>query len=286
MAAYNVSDDIQLACDVLGMPMRELAERLGVSEVALDRWKSGAEEPSSPDLEALYAYAFKRGLRLNQIKSQLYEERLGSQGCIAVFHGAKTSIEGPLTVAKSRVNNDFGQGFYCGENFSQSAMFVSSFPTSSVYVFGFDPRGLKVRRFAVDQDWMLAIAWFRGRLGAYADHERIARIRESVADADYVVAPIADNRMFEIIDSFIDGEITDVQCQHCLSATQLGNQYVFLNEAALGHLNLCERCYLSVGEKKAYLAVRQDDSKVGSDKVKVAKRQFRGQGRYIDEVLA
>jgi len=31
--------------------------------------------------------------------------------------------------------------------------------------------------------------------------------------------------MFEIIDSFIEGEITDVQCQHCLSATNLGKQY-------------------------------------------------------------
>ena len=33
---------------------------------------------------------------------------------------------------------------------------------------------------------------------------------------------------FEIIDRFIDGEITDVQCQHCLSATNLGKQYVII----------------------------------------------------------
>ena len=28
-------------------------------------------------------------------------------------------------------------------------------------------------------------------------------------DCDYIIAPIADNRMFKIIDSFIEGEITD-----------------------------------------------------------------------------
>ena len=39
---------------------------------------------------------------------------------------------------------------------------------------------------------------------------------------------------FEIIDRFIDGEITDVQCQHCLSATNLGKQYVFI-----GIKNVC-----------------------------------------------
>ena len=39
---------------------------------------------------------------------------------------------------------------------------------------------------------------------------------------------------FEIIESFIDGEITDVQCQHCLSATNMGKQYVFI-----GIKNVC-----------------------------------------------
>lgn len=51
--------------------------------------------------------------------------------------------------------------------------------------------------------------------------------------------------MFEIIDSFIDGEITDIQCQHCLSATNLGMQYVFVSEKALSQITLLERCYLT-----------------------------------------
>lgn len=34
--------------------------------------------------------------------------------------------------------------------------------------------------------------------------------------ADYVIAPIAGNRMFQIIDEFAAGEITDAQCEHAL----------------------------------------------------------------------
>lgn len=39
--------------------------------------------------------------------------------------------------------------------------------------------------------------------------------------------------MFRIIDSFIEGEITDEQCIHCLAATNLGLQYVFKTKKCL-----------------------------------------------------
>ena len=71
------------------------------------------------------------------------------------------------------------------------------------------------------------IAYFRGRLGEFEQSSVVIELICAIRDIDYIIAPIADNRMFEIIDSFIDGEITDVQCRHCLSATNLGNQYVF-----------------------------------------------------------
>ena len=91
--------------------------------------------------------------------------------------------------------------------------------------------------------------------------------------------------MFEIIDSFIAGEITDVQCQHCLSATNLGMQYVFISEKALSHITLLERCYLSELEKKDYLSSRQEGFKMNTDKVKLAKKQYRNQGEYIEDIL-
>lgn len=58
---------------------------------------------------------------------------------------------------------------------------------------------------------------------------------------DYVVAPIADNRMYQIIEDYIDGAITDAQCQHALAATDLGNQYVLKTQKAVSRLNILER---------------------------------------------
>ena len=91
--------------------------------------------------------------------------------------------------------------------------------------------------------------------------------------------------MFEIIDSFIDGEITDIQCQHCLSATNLGNQYVFVTQKALSQVEILRHCYLCEAEKQSYISARHKDSKVSNDKVKIARKQYRGQGKYIEEIL-
>lgn len=286
MEDFRFSEDIELVKELLNMSYRDLAERIGVDPVTISRWKGGDYAPSSASQMAFYDFAFREGVRLNDIKAQLHKEQLGAAGLIPLFHGAKREIAGPLSLAHSRPANDFGCGFYCGESLEQSAMFVSGYPASSVYIFSFNPAGLSSRTYRVDRDWMLSIGWFRGKLSAYAEHEKIAALREQLDGIDYLVAPIADNRMFEILNQFMDGEITDVQCQHCLSATNLGNQYVLLTERALAQTSCVERCFLSDEEKSAYVRERQRGASVGADKVRIARRQFRGQGLYIDEVLS
>jgi hypothetical protein len=165
-------------------------------------------------------------------------------------------------------------------------MFVSAFPSSSVYAFAFDPSGLMGLDFHVDQRWMLAIAWFRGWLGDYAEHPLVIEVREQVKTADYVTAPIADNSMFNTVNAFIEGEITDIQCQHSLSATNLGRQYVCLSLRALDALEMRQRCFLPESEKASYLETRRQESAVSNSKAKEAKRLFRNEGRYIEEVLS
>ncbi|MGN0038169.1 MAG: DUF3990 domain-containing protein [Coriobacteriales bacterium] len=286
MHGYRFADDIELVCELLEMTGADLARELGVAPVSVSRWKTGASRPSEKSTAAFYDLAFEKGLRLNQIKAQLQRELIGNRGHVSVFHGAKGELEGELSLEHSKPGNDFGRGFYCGESLEQSAMFVVGYPSSSIYILDFDPEGLERAEYGVDQDWMLTVAWFRGKLRSYAGHERIDALASRVAKADYVVAPIADNRMFETIDSFIDGEITDVQCQHCLSATNLGSQYVFTSEAALRQVAITEHCFLAGREKRHYLESRKQELAVGSDKVKAARRLFRGQGRYIEEILS
>ena len=282
---YQVIQDIETVMELKELTMEEFAKELGVSRVTINNWLLGNTDISERNIAAFYEYAFQKGIRLNKIKEQLYTEDLSGGSEVLVFHGAKTSIEGKLSLACSKRKNDFGAGFYCGESLEQSAMFVATFPSSSLYMLKFHCENLKKKEFAVNREWMLMIAYFRERLGEYVNTEIIKTLIGEFRDVDYIVAPIADNRMFEIIDQFIDGEITDIQCQHCLSATNLGNQYVFISEKALNQVEILERCYLANAEKEAYLLARQESYEMNRDKVKIARKQYRDQGNYIEDIL-
>lgn len=276
--------DIEIVMELLHITAQELADSIGVTATTISRWRKSEEQVSSSNLNAFYNFAFGKGIRLNKIKEQLFKEECNSNSTI-LFHGAKTYIDGQISIERSKNTNDFGKGFYCGESLEQSAMFVAGYPESSLYILEFDKTDLSYAQLNVDRDWMLLIAYFRNKLAYYANHPIIQNLLAKLEGVDYIIAPIADNRMFEIIDSFIEGEITDVQCQHCLSATNLGNQYVFVTDRALSQLQIKRHCYLASEEKSYYLTYKHEESRIGNDKVKVARKQYRGQGYYIEDIL-
>ena len=284
MNKFELCTDIEIVMELLGISASELAERIGVTPTTISRWRQNEEQASVSNLNSFYNFVFSEGIRLNKIKEQLFKEECAADSII-LFHGAKTYIDGEISIEKSKHTNDFGRGFYCGESLEQSAMFVANYPEPSLYILEFDKRNLKCTQFDVNREWMLLIAYFRNKLTGYESHPVIVNLLSKLEGVDYIVAPIADNRMFEIIDSFIEGEITDVQCQHCLSATNLGNQYVFISDKALKQLRVRRRCYLPADEKEYYLSNKRAESKVGSDKVKVVRKQYRGQGKYIEDIL-
>lgn len=281
---FEILIDIEIICELLEITIEEFAEKINIHPSTVYKWQHNPEQISTSNLNKIYSLAFKNGVRINQIKEQFSKEECPTNS-VVLFHGAKTDIEGEISLDKSKETNDFGKGFYCGESLEQSAMFVAGYPKSSLYIVQFEKTNLKSLELNVDRDWMLLIAYFRNKLTEYKDHPMILDLLSKLEDIDYIIAPIADNKMFEIIDSFIDGEITDVQCQHCLSATNLGNQYVFKTNRALSQLEILRHCYLAPVEKNFYLSNKQESSKIGNDKVKIARKQYRGQGKYIEEIL-
>ena len=282
---YHFAQDLKAIRAVMDLSQEELANALGVEQVTISRNEQGYTNPSDKLMEKVYAYAFEKHIKLNRLKEMLWLENLQSSHKL-LFHGAKGSIEEPLSVYKSRKNNDFGQGFYTGESYEQANSFVSGFEHSCVYFLDFDDKDLAVKKYEVNQEWMMTIAYYRGALDEYKEHPMVKKLVAQSRDCDYIIAPIADNRMFQIIHSFIFGEITDEQCKHCLAATNLGSQYVFLNEKAVNQVRLIERCYISENEKEYYKNRRSSDAKPGEDKVRLARIQYRGKGKYIDEILS
>ena len=163
MNDFALCTDIEIVMELLDITARDLAESIGVTPTTISRWRKNEEQVSSSNLSAFYNFAFGKGIRLNKIKEQLFKEDCSSNSTI-LFHGAKTYIEGQISIEKSKSTNDFGRGFYCGESLEQSAMFVASYPESSLYILEFDKTDLSYTQLNVDRDWMLLIAFFRNKL--------------------------------------------------------------------------------------------------------------------------
>lgn len=280
---YKISQDMKLVRELLGLSQTELAKELGMELLTVQRIENQITNTSNRTLEKFYSFVFKNKISLNKIKEMFYLEDLTSEKLL--IHGSKSGIIDNIDISKSRKNNDFGQGFYCGESYEQSALYVENFEDSKIYFLAFEKNDLKYIKYNVDQDWMLTIAYYRGKLEKYAQHKKIQNLISKLVEIDYIIAPIADNKMFRIIDAFIEGEITDEQCKHCLSATNLGYQYVILSEKAISKLRKLECCYYSIEERISYRNTKKEENKTNEDKVKLARIKYRGKGQYIDEIL-
>ena len=205
---------------------------------------------------------------------------------IVLFHGAKKDFSMPIDIYKiSKKNNDFGIGFYLGENYEQAANYISTTETNKVYAFKLNTSGLKTHKFSVNNDWMLAIAYFRGWINEYENYGIIEKILNKIRDVDVIIAPIADNRMFDIINEFTENEITDEQCRHALAATNLGYQYVLKTDNAINSAKLIQEMFVCSKEKEKCTESRIQLTNNGLQKVKMARIEYKNKGKYIEEIL-
>lgn len=282
---YNFDKDFKAIRDVLDISQKEFAKVLDTEQKTISNIESKDSYPSKTIVESAFTYAFKKDVKINKLKELLCRDNLSHDEKL-LFHGSKGEIKGNIDVNFGRGNNDFGQGFYTGESYEQAVSFISTYDDPSVYFMSFDDSDLKCKRYSVDREWMMIIAYYRETLDKYENHPLIKKIIKESRDCDYIIAPIADNKMFVTINEFIEGNLTDEQCKHCLAAINLGMQYVFLTEKAASRLKIVERCYVCDKEREHYKKLKEDYRKLGNDKVKLAKAQYRGVGKYIDEVLA
>lgn len=284
----NISQHLEIIEDIFVQKPEDfewLLAKLDLSEEEFEAIKSGELEPDKMQLENIYNFAYNSGLFLNEIQWQDRLDEFRKENEVVATHGSRTNIKGNIRVDVSGESNDFGNGFYIGEDISQAGMWVGEEPNSSLYILTFDENNLVKAQFNVSVDWMLAVCYYRNQIPEYANSERILRIREKVDNCDYVYAPIADNKLFEVIDAFVAEEITDLQCLYALSATHLGYQYVLKTERALENLDIIDHLYFCSVEKSLYNKESDVENNTSLHKAFIAKKRYKDQGQYISELL-
>ena len=278
---YLIKEDLKILIEDANNSLEDLALKTNVSLRTLKNILSENEYPSNETINKIYSFAYTNGYRLNKIKEELLKEKSKN---IILFHGAKQEID---TIKKngSRDTCDFGKGFYLGETYLNAASFIYEIKDSSIYSFELNLKNLICVKFDCDLDWMILICYFRGMLDQYKNHEMIIKLLNKIEDADVIIAPIADNKMFNIMREFGEGYITSIEAIHSLASSGLGLQYVLKTDKAINNLKEIERLFLSSPERKSIEIFMDERSKEIDTKLKIAKRKFRGEGQYIDEIF-
>ena len=275
---YRIREDVGFIIEAEGINKLELSESTGISRTTLDSIdKKGFT--TNEVCEKLYSYIYEQNYRLNSVKEELIQEKYRN----VLFHGSKYGLS-EVTVSGSRNNCDFGKGFYLGQTYNQALSFVCEYDNASVYSFKYSFDGLKVVEFDCSIDWMLAICFFRGTIKEYTESSMVQEVVRRVEEADVVIAPIADNKMFYVMSQFAEGEINVDVALHSLSASSLGLQYIIKTERALKKCTPIEKYYLSVPEREECKKTLIKRGYEIDTKLKLAKREFK-EGLYIEELL-
>ena len=132
---------------------------------------------------------------------------------------------------------------------------------------------------------MLLVCHFRKMITEYDNHPIITELIDKIQNADVIIAPIADNKMYNIMKQFGEGDITTKQAIHSLASSGLGNQYVLKTDKAISKLKEIERIFLSSSERNVIGRQMEDRGNEIDTKLKLVKRNFRGEGQYIDELF-
>ena len=275
---YRIKEDIGFIIEAEKINTLELSESTRISRTtlkAIEKRGNAADEVC----EKLYSYIYKHNYRINSVKEELTREKYGN----VLFHGSKYGLS-DITVSGSRKNCDFGNGFYLGQTYNQALSFVYEYDSASVYSFKYSLEGLKCVEFDCSLDWMIAICYYRGTIKKYTGSKMVQDIVKKIEEADIIIAPIADNKMFYVMSQFAEGEINADVAIHSLSASRLGLQYIIKTDRALKNLVPIERYYLSVPERKDCRSALIERGYEIDTKLKLAKREFKT-GLYIEELL-
>ena len=275
---YDIADDIRFIIEAEHINKNEFAEEANISRTTLDEIIKN-NITSKNIYEKIYSFIYSKKYRINSVKEELIKEKFHN----VLFHGSKDGLS-YISYKGSRDSCDFGNGFYLGETYNQALSFVCEKDSSSVYSFRYSLDGLKIKRFECNLEWMLAICYYRGTIEEYKSKDIINKIISEVENADVIIAPIADNKMFYIMAQFTDGEINADVALHSLSASKLGLQYIFKTDKAINKLIPIERYYICKLEKQDCRNKLIERGFEIDTKLKLAKREFKD-GLYIEEIL-
>ena len=272
----------------MNMNQTEFAELLNVTFATVNRWENGRALPNKLAQDKIYDLCKEYDVPVYDMVLEKIEAASGSveldKGRVLLYHGSKSGIEGDIA-PKSRKQCDFGKGFYMGTEPSQALTLICDYESAKFYIVSISVDNLAVLDVTADLAWAMIVAYHRGRMEKIKGTPFYSKYQEMAKDKDLIIGSIANDRMFFVIDNFFIGNITDAALINCLSALELGKQYVAVTRKGCDAVRIEKEIPISYLEKLFMKEVSEANRVKGSSLANDICRNYRREGLFFDEIL-
>ena len=278
-----MKDLIKAIRTAASMNQEQFASSLGTTPLSINRWENGKTLPNRMAQTQLYNFCKERSIDVAKliVDTKAYAD---ADNKLILYHGSKKGITGDVAPI-SREECDFGRGFYMGTSTLQPLTLICNEDKPKFYAVELDLTELKVLTVDVGMDWAMLIAYHRKEMESAkgtAVYEKYAHMADGY---DVIIGYIANDRMYTELFRFFNKTLTDVALIHCLSALDLGKQYVAISEKACRQIKILKEEPLSPLELALLKDMSAERRKEGVALAEEIEVKYRREGKFFDEIL-
>ena len=265
------------------MNQEQFASALGTTPLSINRWENGKTLPNRMAQTQLYNFCKEHAIDVAQliIDTKAYGD---TDNKLVLYHGSKKGIAGDIAPI-SRDECDFGSGFYMGTNTLQPLTLVCNEDKPKFYTVELDLTGLKVLTVEIGMDWAMLIAYYRKEMESAKGTPIYEKYAHMADGYDVIIGYIANDRMYTELSRFFNRTLTDVALINCLSALDLGKQYVAITEKACKQIKILKEEPLSQLELALLKDMSAERRKEGIALAEEIEVKYRREGKFFDEIL-
>ena len=182
---------------------------------------------------------------------------------IILYHGSNAAVEHP-DLMHSRVDLDFGRGFYLTPDPEMAKKWAANKAVSVVSEYAVELDRISVKQLDANDAW----------LSFLRDNRRAST--EAYASFDALLGPSEDDKMFNVLEQCIDGNLPQETVLRCVERIGLAQQYVFKTEKALRYTHFCKAIRLSAPEREYYRRVALAERQAADEFVKNVRKEEKG----------
>lgn len=278
-----MKDLIKAIRTAANMNQEQFASSLGTTPLSINRWENGKTLPNRMAQMQLYNFCKERSIDVAKliVDTKAYAD---TDNRLILYHGSKKGITGDVAPI-SREECDFGRGFYMGTSTLQPLTLICNEDKPKFYAVELDLTGLKVLTVDIGMDWAMLIAYHRKEMESAkgtAVYEKYAHMADGY---DVIIGYIANDRMYTELFRFFNKTLTDVALINCLSALDLGKQYVAISEKACRQIRILKEEPLSPLELALLKDMSAERRKEGVALAEEIEVKYRREGKFFDEIL-